>query len=296
MQRIHTTLQLRPTAQAAARNTTRVRVYCCDWLLDRTLRSVIRHRFFLFCCAAHVRPVCRAPLKITLRIFRNMVKRSRCPILDLKARVWSYCSRDHIFCFSSCVFNFILGRSIMCVTQTPQTTNITWEVQGAINNQLATTLYTPATRQQSRKQHHACAVVCPHWSAVASYIVVFYRTMRSVELGGSALSYQVHTQHAATGTARCCCCCSRSDFRGQPRLVNISSPCFGAPYYIPVTTIALLLILYFCVPWVCGRCVPSVMPGVRWSLFFAGSPRISAAGVFFAVIATTKIPRTWYAQ
>ena len=36
-------------------------------------------------------------------------------------------------------------------------------------NKLSTTLYTPASRQQSRKQHHACAVVCVRCIAVASY-------------------------------------------------------------------------------------------------------------------------------
>ena len=45
------------------------------------------------------------------------------------------------------------------VTQTPQTGDITRAVQGACYNQLATTLYTPAACQQSRKQHHTRAVV-----------------------------------------------------------------------------------------------------------------------------------------
>ena len=40
-------------------------------------------------------------------------------------------------------------------------TNITRAMQGAYFNQQATTLYTPAACQQSRKQHHTRAVVCP---------------------------------------------------------------------------------------------------------------------------------------
>ena len=57
----------------------------------------------------------------------------------------------------------------MYVTQTPQTTDSTRAVQGACYNQLATTLYTPAACQQSRKQHQPRAVVCPHCINVASY-------------------------------------------------------------------------------------------------------------------------------
>jgi len=61
----------------------------------------------------------------------------------------------------------------MYVTQTPQTTDSTRAVQGACYNQLATTLYTPAACQQSRKQHHTRAVVCPRCiTAVASYLIL----------------------------------------------------------------------------------------------------------------------------
>ena len=55
----------------------------------------------------------------------------------------------------------------------PDTTDTTGAVQGARYNQLATALYTPAACQQSRKQHHTRAVVCPHCiTAVASYLIV----------------------------------------------------------------------------------------------------------------------------
>ena len=63
----------------------------------------------------------------------------------------------------------------MYVTQTPQPTASTRAVQGACYNQLATTLYTPAACQQSRKQHHTRAVVFPRCiTAVASYLMVAF--------------------------------------------------------------------------------------------------------------------------
>ena len=67
--------------------------------------------------------------------------------------------------FSNFFFQFFF--CIMYVTQTPQTTDSTRAVQGACYNQLATTLYTPAACQQSRKQHHTRAVVCPRCITVA---------------------------------------------------------------------------------------------------------------------------------
>ena len=48
--------------------------------------------------------------------------------------------------------------------------DITRAMQGACFNQLATMLSTPAACQQSRKQHHTRALVCPRCiTAVASY-------------------------------------------------------------------------------------------------------------------------------
>ena len=70
-------------------------------------------------------------------------------------------------------FFFQLFFSIMYVTQTPPTTDSPRAVQGACHNQLATTLYTAAACQQSKKQHHTRAVVCPRCIIVASYIVAF---------------------------------------------------------------------------------------------------------------------------
>ena len=78
---------------------------------------------------------------------------------------------------------------------TTDNTDSTRAAQGACYNQLATTLYTPAACQQSRKQHHTRAVVCPLCiTAVASYLIPWYsvvgcfcyRTVRSVGLRVSA--------------------------------------------------------------------------------------------------------------
>ena len=72
--------------------------------------------------------------------------------------------------FPAFLFNFWFSTffCIMYVTQTPQTTDSTRAVQSARYNQLATTLYPPAACQQSRKQHHTRAVVCPRCITVAS--------------------------------------------------------------------------------------------------------------------------------
>ena len=62
---------------------------------------------------------------------------------------------------------------VLCTYVNPDTTDntdIARAMQGACFNQLATTLYTPAACQQSRKQHHTRAVVCPRCiTAVVSY-------------------------------------------------------------------------------------------------------------------------------
>ena len=72
-------------------------------------------------------------------------------------------------------------------------TDSTRAVQGACYNQLATTLYTPAACQQSRKQHHTRAVVCPRCiTAVASYLI---RSSWLLLLSDSAIS-----RPAAAGT------------------------------------------------------------------------------------------------
>ena len=101
----------------------------------------------MLCHACGESRVWRAPRK-KKRIYGQMVTM---PNLDLMARVRAS--------QSSCPFLFQLF--FVVVTQTPQATDSTRAVQGACYNQPATTLYTPAACQQSRKQHHTRAVVCP---------------------------------------------------------------------------------------------------------------------------------------
>ena len=159
-----TTSQPRPTAQSSGQKHHARAVYCCGWLLYRRLRSFIRHHHpSLFCCAVHVRPVCRAPLKTKMWAFRDTVKWSRYRFLTEGASVILAEIRSIVFYF------FQLSFRITYVTQTPQIANSTRAVQGACFNQLATTLYTPAARQQSRDQHHACAAICARCDAVATY-------------------------------------------------------------------------------------------------------------------------------
>ena len=102
------------------------------------------------------------------------------------------------FCYIKSTTTAVDIAPIMYVSQTPQKTNNTRTVQGAGYNQLATTLYAPAARHQSRKQHHAYAVVCPRYSAVASYSVVAFLSDPAICKAGGGL---------------CCCvinaCCHR---------------------------------------------------------------------------------------
>ena len=180
MQRTPTTLQPRTAAQAAAGHTTSV------WQIRGVLlwlsEAAIRHQsspplsVSLFCCCACMCVRCvgvwRAPRKMRKCgcIFGNMVEWSQCPILDLMALVRASQS-SCLFLF----FNFFcqLFFCIMYVTQTPQTTDSARAVQGACYKlRVAKTLYTPAACQQSRKQHHTRAVVCPRCiTAVASYLI-----------------------------------------------------------------------------------------------------------------------------
>ena len=69
--------------------------------------------------------------------------------------------------------SFFLIFCIMYTLPRHQTTDSTRAVQGACYNQLASTLYTPAACQQSRKQHHTRAVVCPRCITVA-FLVAFF--------------------------------------------------------------------------------------------------------------------------
>ena len=66
------------------------------------------------------------------------------------------------------VFNFFFV-SMYVSNQDTTDSKQHMSIAGCVLHQLAITLYIPAARQQSRKQHHACAVVCPRCIAVAPY-------------------------------------------------------------------------------------------------------------------------------
>ena len=91
------------------------------------------------------------------------------PDLDLKAILAEIMS---IF------FNVFSPTLLLCHARNPDTTdNRGRAVLGTCYKPTGYNIYTPAARHQSRKQHHACAVVCP-CRAVASYeyntVVVFF--------------------------------------------------------------------------------------------------------------------------
>ena len=65
----------------------------------------------------------------------------------------------------------------------------------------ATTLYTPAACQQSRKHHHTRAVVCPRCITVASYSINSCCCCWTLRSAGLRVSAAVSYMHAATGTS-----------------------------------------------------------------------------------------------
>ena len=117
------------------------------------------------------------------------------------------------------------------------------------------TLYPLAAHQQSRKQHHACAAVCPRCIAVAScdYNSVFIGPS-DLYSWGSLLLCDTGI-HAATGTTKLLLLRLQCDCRGQPSVVESSTSFFGASFSISVYyvhIIPLLGMLQYC-SWV--RCI-----------------------------------------
>ena len=171
----------------------------------------------------------------------------------------------------------------MSVTQ-PQTTNSTRAVQGALYNQLATTLSTPAASQQSRKQHHACAVVCPRCIAVASYSVVAFLSDPAIcRAGGSLLLCET----CMLPQVQRCCCCS-AIFVGSrvwPRVQSSVHYIFYFCKYHPASVV-LCSVCHACVTQAC------VTRGVISNLLFVGSPRFCAGEAFFRYERHNK--DTWY--
>ena len=159
----------------------------------------------------------------------------------------------------------------MYITRTPQTTNSPRAVQGAGYNQLATTLYTPAARQQSREQRHACAAALSALYSCGFLLCscFFYRTLRSAELGVSAVvEWYMHAATSITTILLLLLLLLQCDFRGQPSVVDTSSPFFDTSFSISVNNIPLL---YCCVPCVTRVCVRGIAESHAWSalnLFF----------------------------
>ena len=191
------------------------------------------------------------------------------------------------FCYIKSTTTAVDITPIMYVSQTPQKTNNTRTVQGAGYNQLATTLYAPAARHQSRKQHHAYAVVCPRYSAVASYYVVAFLSDPAICKAGGGL---------------CCCvinaCCHRYNSAAAAaaaavRLLRAAEcgrefqPLVRCILSISVNTIPLLYTAVFRITRVCA--MPCVTHGVLSNFFFfVGSPKFCAGEALFAVSVTTK--------
>ena len=178
MQRTPITLQPRLAAQAAAGHTTsmwQVRGVML-WLVALS-EAAIRHQsspplsFAVLCMHEYVCAVCRASgSRREKKVYGSLVIRSNGHHAQFRIRYREFEPRRvHVYFFF--FSNFV--SYIMYVTQTPQTTDSARAVQGACYKlRVAKTLYTPAACQQSRKQHHTRAVVCPRCiTAVASYLI-----------------------------------------------------------------------------------------------------------------------------
>ena len=169
MQRTPTTLQspLSAPTRSSGPHHERVAdpwVYWCGWLLYRKLRSVIsHHRLSLFCCAVHVVSCVRCVARLTRAAKK---KKNGSSVIwsnghDARFRIWwrEFEPRRvhvHFFFRSTFFFGYYVRNP-----DTTDNTHSTRAVQGARYNQQARSLYTPAARQQSRKQLYRGAVVCP---------------------------------------------------------------------------------------------------------------------------------------
>ena len=175
-----TTLQHRTTAQTSRGQKRHARAaYCCGRLLYWRLSFVIRHhrlplspRAVCMCLG-----VSRAPLKTIIWMIRTMVTWSRCPILDLKARVRSFADVMSDI-FSTFFFNLILVSRSTQPRRHRQPTAHQQCRPRATYNQLTTTLYTPAAAASragsniTRVRQFVRAVLLwlPSYSVVAFFI------------------------------------------------------------------------------------------------------------------------------
>ena len=241
-------------------------------------------------------PVC-APLKVIVWLFRIRAKWSRCPFVDLKARVRS--SQRSCLCF--CTFFSTL---FLYYVRNPDNTDNEHHTSSAgcvLQPAGYNAIYTPVARQQSRKQHHACTVACPRCIAVASYSVVafFIGPLRSGGLCCCVIHACCHRYNSTTAAAAAAAAaavrlswapeCGR-DFQRLLRCILF----FFCKYHL---TIQHCCTAAFRVSRVCVRCVTR---GVLANSFFLSAVLGFCAGeAFCAVRATTKIctnvlPNTWY--
>ena len=265
-----TTVATPPTSPSSGQKHNARAGYCCGLLLFRRLRPVIRHHHLpLSCCAVHVRPVCRRPLKHESTFFRNTVKWSRCPILGLKARV-RYRQRSVFFSsfffnhYSCCSCYEVPGRFLYLIRNPGTTDNKQHTISAGLLLQTSAcsaihTCRPPA--EQDRKQHQTCAIVRPRCMFLYYFLLllirscVFYRTLRSVEPGVCAAVRYVHVATGAT-ILLLLLLLLLCDFRRQRSAVENSRPFLLFSISISFNIIPLLL-LYCCVPCftrVCAVC------------------------------------------
>ena len=100
--------------------------------------------------------------------------------------------------------------------------------------------------------------------------------------------------HAATGTTiPLLLLLLPCDFRGQPSVVESSSPFVGASFSNFLNIIPLHCTVVFRVSRLCVRCLPCVRRGVFSKFFYCRQPSLLCAGeAFFAASATTKARTT----
>ena len=194
MQRTPTALQPRLAAHEAAGHTTSVWQVrgVLLWLVALS-EAAIRHHssppLSLFCCAVHgcvcgVSRVSRAPRKIRIWMFGNMVKWSRCPILDLMA--WVRASQFmSIYFFSTFFFNFVLY-----YVRNPDTTDDRQHTSSAgcvLQPGSYNAIHTCRLPAEQEATPHACGSLSALYYCGFLYNSCFcYRTLRSVGLRVSA--------------------------------------------------------------------------------------------------------------
>lgn len=140
-------------------------------------------------------------------------------------------------------------------------------MQSACYNELAITLCTPATRQQSRKEHHVRAVFTRdvlRWLPIRSFVFLSQpATCIAWGLSRCVIFACCHTQHAAAAAA-----VEVRDFRELPSVVESCTPFFGSSFSVVIFFIPVHYTTIFRVPRVCVRCVSCATSKVFANFFF----------------------------